>query len=126
MGFRLGLVDVEIHGLDAYRRSREIVERDRNRDEARLMGWGIEREIQLRGSIGGKGERAVVRHYRSGRHGNGIRNLRSRRIRIVDRKRRGLRRITDDGNGREGGRDRNHRRRFGGISNRRRDADSFV
>lgn len=126
MGFRLELVDVEIHGLDAYRRSRKIVERDRYRDEARLIGRGIEREIQLCGSIGGKSEGAVVRNYRSGRHGHGIRNLRSRRIRIVDGKRRGLRRIAGDGDGREGGRNRNDRRRLGGISNRRRDADSFV
>lgn len=78
------LIDVEIYRLDRNRGSGLIVEGYGNRNEACLIRRGVVRKIHVRGLVGAHRSRTVMRNDRPRSYGDGVRDVASRRIGILD------------------------------------------
>lgn len=121
-----GLVDVEIDRFDRYRRSGLVIQSYGHRNEFCLVGRGIIGEIDVRRTVGSDKGAAVVRNYRSRRHGNRISDGSSCGIGIAHGKRYRLRRTYGYGNGGETRGNRGDERGFRGVAHGRSYENAFV
>lgn len=87
------LVDVNIHRLYRHGRSGLIIQGQRDRNEFRLVGRRVVREIDPCGSVGSYWRQAVMRNDRTGGYRNGIGEIASCGIGIVNDDGEALRRV---------------------------------